>query len=76
MTGGPVEEVPIVSNRMRITPWRVLSGPRGDVCPEPATIGMTLRFLGRTAASVGVAVLDGGQDGRQAFAVDRREVPT
>jgi hypothetical protein len=51
-------------------------GPKGDVCPEPATIGTKLRDLGPSAASVGVAVSDGGQDGRQAFAVDRREVPT
>jgi hypothetical protein len=53
-----------------------LIGPRGDVCPQPATIGTKLRDLGPIAASVGVAVSDGGQDGRQAFAVDRREVPT
>jgi hypothetical protein len=48
----------------------------GDVCPEPAGIGTKLRDLGPIATSVGVAVNDGGQDGRQAFAVDRREVPT
>jgi hypothetical protein len=48
----------------------------GDVCPEPAAIGTKLRDLGPIAASVGVAVNDGGQDGRQAFAVDRREEPT
>jgi len=64
-----------VSSRMLVTPWRVLSGPTGDVCPEPATIGTTLPYLGRSATTVGVAVFDGGQDGRQAFAVDRREVP-
>jgi len=46
------------------------------VCPEPAGIGTKLRDLGLIATSVGVAVNDGGQDGRQAFAVDRREVPT
>jgi hypothetical protein len=59
---------------MLVTPWRVLSGLTGDVCPEPATIGTTLPQPGRSATTVGVAVID-GQDGRQAFAVDRREVP-
>jgi hypothetical protein len=68
--------VSIVTNRKHITPWAALAGPKGDVCPEPATIGTRLRILGRSATSVGVAVFDGGQDGRQAFAVDRREVPT
>jgi hypothetical protein len=62
--------------RNHITPWAALTGPKGDVCPEPATIGTRLRFLGRSATSVGVAVNDGGQGGRHAFAVDRREVPT
>jgi hypothetical protein len=52
------------------------TGPKGDVRPEPTTIGTKLRDPGPIAASVGVAVNDGGQDGRQAFAVDRREVPT
>jgi hypothetical protein len=65
-----------VSNRMCVTPWAALTGPKGDVCPEPATIGTRLRNLGRSATAVIVAVFDGGQDGRQAFAVDRREVPT
>jgi hypothetical protein len=65
-----------VIDRNHITPWTALNGPTGDVCPEPATIGTRLRRLGRVATSVGVAVLDGDQDGRQAFAVDRREVPT
>jgi hypothetical protein len=65
-----------VIDRIRITPWAALTGPKGDVCPEPATIGTRLRHLGRVATSVAVAVIDGGQDGRQAFAVDRREVPT
>jgi hypothetical protein len=69
------EEVPIVIDRTRIT-QAALIGPKGDVCPEPATIGTRLRHLGRVATSVAVAVIDGGQDGRQAFAVDRREVPT
>jgi hypothetical protein len=46
------------------------------VCPVPATIDTKLRRLGPIAASVGAAVTNGGQDGRQAFAVDRREVPT
>ena len=61
-------------DRQRITPWAALIGPKGDVCPEPATIGTRLRTLGRSAAAAPVAVF-GGQ-GRQAFAVDRREVPT
>ena len=63
-------------DRMRFTPQVALNGPTGDVRPEPATIGAKLRHLGRVATSVAVAVFDGGQDGRQAFAVDRREVPT
>jgi hypothetical protein len=70
------EEVSIVIDRKHITPWAALTGPKGDVCPEPATIGTRLRILGRSATTVGVAVFNGGQDGRQAFAVDRREVPT
>jgi hypothetical protein len=70
------EEVPIVIDRMRFTPQVALNGPLGDVRPEPATIGAKLRHLGRVATSVGAAVFDGGQDGRQAFAVDRREEPT
>ena len=52
-----------------------LTGPRGDVCPEPATIGTRLRTLGRSAKAAPVANF-GGQGGRQAFAVDGREVPT
>jgi hypothetical protein len=67
--------VSIVIDRKHIT-QAALTGPRGDVCPEPATIGTRLRFLGQGATSAGVAVRDGGQGGRQAFAVDRREVPT
>ena len=63
-------------DRLLVTPWAALTGPKGDVCPEPAGIGTKLRDLGPIATSVGVAVNDGGQDGRQAFAVDRREVPT
>jgi hypothetical protein len=70
------EEVSIVIDRKRITPWAALTGPKGDVRPEPATFGTRLRFLGRSATTVGVAVANGGQDGRHAFAVDRREVPT
>jgi hypothetical protein len=62
-----------VNDRIRITPWAALKGPKGDVCPEPATIGTRPRHLGRTATSVSAA--SGGQDGRQAFAVGR-EVPT
>jgi hypothetical protein len=67
------EEGSIVIDRTRITPWAALKGPKGDVCPEPPTIGTRLRHLGRTATSVTAAF--GGQDGRQAFAVER-EVPT
>jgi hypothetical protein len=67
------EEGFIVNDRIRIT-QAALKGPKGDVCPEPATIGTRLRHLGRTATSVTAAVF-GGQDGRQAFAVGR-EVPT
>ena len=63
-----------MSNRTYITPRTALSGPRGDVCPELAVFGTKLRHLGRSARAVVVAI--GGQDGRQAFAVDRREVPT
>ena len=63
-------------DRTRITPWAALTGPKGDVCPEPATIGTRLRTLGRSVQAAPVAVFDGGQGGRQAFAVDRREVPT
>ena len=62
--------------RMRFTPLAALNGPRGDVCPQPATNGTKLSHLGRVAASVPGAAIGGGQDGRQAFAVDRREVPT
>jgi hypothetical protein len=68
--------VSIVIDRNHITPWAALTAPKGDVCPEPATIGTRLRFLDRSATSAGVAVRNGGQGGRQAFAVDRREVPT
>jgi hypothetical protein len=67
--------VSIVTNRTHIIPWAAFAGPKGDVCPQPVTIATRLR-LGPNAASVGVAVLDGGQDGRQAFAEDRREGPT
>ena len=63
-------------DRLVVTPWAARTGPKGDVCPGPAGIGTKLRDLGPIATSVGVAVNDGGQDGRQAFAVDRREVPT
>jgi hypothetical protein len=66
--------VSIVIDRRLVTLELALTGPKGDVCPEPATIGTRLRTLGRSAAAASVAVF-GGQ-GRQAFAVDRREVPT
>ena len=62
-----------MNDRIRIT-QAALKGPRGDVCPEPATIGTRLRHLGRSATPV-IAAVSGGQDGRQAFAVER-EVPT
>jgi hypothetical protein len=62
-----------VIDRKRITPWAALEGPKGDVCPEPATIGTEPQHLGRNASAVTAAF--GGQDGRQAFAVGR-EVPT
>jgi hypothetical protein len=65
-----------VTNRTHITPWQALSGPRGDVCPEPATLGTKLRHLGRIAGPAVVAAQFGGQNGGQAFVVDRREVPT
>ena len=60
-------------DRKRITQWAALIGPKGDVCPEPATIGTEPQHLGRNASAVTAAF--GGQDGRQAFAVGR-EVPT
>jgi hypothetical protein len=65
-----------VIDRLRVTPWTALTGPKGDVRPEPAHIGTKLRDLGPIAASVPAAAVGGGQDGRQAFVVDRREVPT
>ena len=67
------EEVPIVIDRKRITPWAALKGPKGDVCPEPATIGTAPQHLGRIASAVTAAF--GGQGGRRAFAVGR-EGPT
>ena len=63
-------------DRMLVSPSTALIGPRGDVRPEPATIGARLRYLGQVTTSVSAAVSGGGQDGRQAFAVDRREEPT
>ena len=65
-----------MTNRMLVSPNAGLSGPRGDVCPEPATIGTRLRTLTKGTRTVGAAVFDGGQGGRQAFAVHEREVPT
>ena len=59
-------------DRQLVTPDLALTGPKGDVCPEPATIGTRLRTLGRSATA---AAFGGGQGGRQAFAVDGREVP-
>jgi hypothetical protein len=63
-----------VIDRRLVTLDLALTGPKGDVCPEPATIGTRLRHLGWAATSVTAAVF-GGQDGRRAFAVER-EVPT
>ena len=64
------EEVP---NCERPDPHHPMGGLEALRCvPEPATIGTRLRHLGRVATSAVVAA-DGGQDGRQAFAVDRRE---
>jgi hypothetical protein len=64
-----------VIDRKLVTPDLARTGPEGDVCPEPATIGTRLRTLGRSATAAPVAVF-GGQGGRKAFAVDGREVPT
>jgi hypothetical protein len=69
-----------VNDRLLVTPWAARTGPKGDVrlgdvCPEPVAIGTKLRDLGPIAASVPAAAVGGGQDGRQAFVVDRREVP-
>ena len=69
-----------MNDRLLVTPWKALTGPKGDVrlgevCPEPAAIGTKLRHLGPIAASGPAAAVGGGQDGRQAFVVDRREVP-
>ena len=61
-------------DRIRITPWAALTGPKGDVCPEPATIGTRQRHPGRRSKAFLVAV-PGAQTGRQAFALER-EVPT
>ncbi len=63
-------------DRMRITPQAALIGPRGDVCPQPASNGIELSHLGRAATSVFGAATGRVQDVRQAFAVDRREVPS
>jgi hypothetical protein len=65
-----------VIDRIHVTPSSAHIGPKGDVCPEPTTVDTRLRRLGPIAAPVGAAVRNGGQDGRQAFVVDRREVPT
>ena len=61
-------------DRMLVSPRAALTGPKGDVCPEPATIGTRQRPLGRRSKAFLVAV-PGAQTGRQAFAVER-EVPT
>ena len=61
-------------DRRLITLDLALTGPKGDVCPEPATTGAQ-RHLGRRAKAFVIAV-SGGQGGRQAFAVDGWEVPT
>jgi hypothetical protein len=67
--------VSIVIDRQLVTLDLAHTGPKGDVCPEPTTIGTRLRTLGRSATAAPVAGF-GGQGGRQAFAVDGREVPT
>jgi hypothetical protein len=64
-----------VIDRRLVTLDLALTGPKGDVCPEPATTGTSQRHLGRRAKAFVIAV-SGGQGGRRAFAVDRREVPT
>ena len=61
-------------DRIRIAPTAALIGPKGDVRPEPATIGTRQRHLGRRSKAFVFAVR-GGQAGRQAFALER-EVPT
>jgi hypothetical protein len=73
----PVEEVPIVSRWTYVTTPTPF-GAGGDVCPGTATLGVRNRHLRIvTAMSVGVAaVAGGGQDGPEAFAAARREVPT
>ncbi|HEY7607548.1 MAG TPA: hypothetical protein VID07_12350 [Actinomycetes bacterium] len=65
----------IVIDRQLVTLDLAHTGPTGDVRPEPVTIGTRLRTLGRSATAAPVAG-SGGQGGRQAFAVDGREVPT
>jgi hypothetical protein len=70
--------VSVVRSRTYITP-APFQGLWGDVCPEAATLGIRTRHLRKivTAMSVGVAaVAGGGQDGPEAFAAARREVPT
>jgi hypothetical protein len=67
--------VSIVIDRQLITLDLAHTGPKGDVRPEPDTIGTRLRTLGRSATAAPVAGF-GGQGGRPAFAVDEREVPT
>jgi hypothetical protein len=62
-----------VSDRKHITLSRAVKRPKGDVCPEPTTIGIELQRLGRNASAVMATF--GGPSGRQAFAVGR-EVPT
>jgi hypothetical protein len=74
----PVEEVSVVSRWTCVTTPTPF-GARGDVCPGTATLGVRNRHLRKivTAMSVGVAaVAGGGQDGPEAFAAARREVPT
>ena len=68
-----------MNDRLRVTPWAAFTGPKGDVrlgdvYPEPATIGIRRRHLGRRSKAFLVAV-PGAQTGRQAFALER-EVPT
>jgi hypothetical protein len=64
--------VPVVSFR-RIVTAPTPRGARGDVCPETARARHLRKIV--TAMSAGVGVT-GAQDGPEAFAAERREVPT
>jgi hypothetical protein len=71
-----VEEVPVVRPRTFITP-APFQGPWGDVCPETARIGVATRHLRKIVISMSAGVgVPGAQDGPEAFAAERGEVPT